>query len=175
MSTPTQEVNIVGVHCYAGGDLDMSASLTSAQTSTSTTIYTGAPATVIAITQLSSGSATLKMDKATTAAAIDFGSPTTSLALSGTTVQALLMDTDADNMFVGLKVEPGVSGAVFDEAATKRGLTVFVLYERKVGQNWLDVASSINMIMSELNVSPISEGDGSGVVPQTFAKDTAAI
>ena len=178
MSIPVAQANIVGVHSYATTDLGIAASLTSAQTGTSTPISTGTGATVVILSQLSSGSGTLKIDIADTAANINFGSPSQSVSLSGTSVQAAVQQTTASETYLGLEVTPGGSGIAWDTAAGKVSLSVLVLYERKDGQEWFNVASSINMFFSELNAVSHSGdtdtlADGSGNLPlNDMTKDT---
>lgn len=180
MAIPVSQVNIVGVHAYAGDDLALSASLTSAQTSTSTPVSTGTGATVYVISQLSAGGGNLKIDIADTAANLNFGSPSQTVALSGTGVQAAVQQTSATETYIGFKVEPGGSGITWDQTSGKQGLTILMLYERIAGQEWYDVAGSINMIMSELNAESHA-GDtgpvatGSGNVFNTFAKPEDAL
>lgn len=174
MSIPVSEVNVIGTHMYSGTDLGLSSSLTSAQTSTSTTVHTGAPCWIVVLSQLSSGSGNIKIDIASTAAAIDFSSPTKTLAASGTGQQVAVVETTSSEMFVGVKLEPGVSGMAFDTGAGKLGLSVFALYERKKGQEWFNVADSLNMILSSLNTCSDSTngnyGDNSGVPSNAFTK-----
>lgn len=180
MAIPVSEVNIIGFHPYSGSDLGLSASLTSAQTGTSTPISTGTGATVIVLSQLSSGSGTLKIDRADTAANIDFGSPSQSVSLSGTSIQAAVQQTTASETYLGMQVTPGVSGITWDQTSGKLGLTVLVLFERIAGQEWYNVAGSLNMIMSQLNAEshagdtgPIATGSGN--IPNTFAKGEDAL
>lgn len=176
MAIPVNQINVIGSHVYAGSDLALSASLTSAQTMTSTPVSTGTGASVFIITQLSAGSATMKVKQADTAADVTFGSPDQTVALAGTTAQVTILETLPTTTYVGLNFTPGVSGVTFDvSAATKQGIKVLVLYERLDGQEWNNIASSLVMIMSQLNAcshvgdtGPIATGSGN--IGNNFAK-----
>lgn len=156
MSKPAQEANLIGTHVYPIADLGLATTVTSAAAVGSTVITTGYPATVVVLSKLTSGSGTLKLDIAATAAAISYGSPSVSLSVSGTSLQVASVDTSTTELFVGLQQSAGTT-------ATWEQLAMLVLYELTAGEEWFCIRDGINSVGNN------TIGDGSGVLTLTIA------
>ena len=156
MALPQTQANVVGSHVYPIADLGLASTVTSAANVDSEVITTGYPATLVILSKLTSGSGTLKVDIAATAGAINYSSPTLTMSLSGTSLQAGTVDTTASELFVGLQQSSG-SSMVFDQ------LAVLVLYELTAGEEWFEVKSSINAVGNS------TVGDSSGVIDLDIA------
>jgi hypothetical protein len=147
---------LVGKHFIPTTDLGLETTLAANASATSDGVTTASPATVVVISKLTSGDATLKIDIAATAAAIDFSSPTASLSLSGTDYQSTVVNTTSSALFVAFQQIAGSGGVVFDD------LAFLVLYEISDGMDWLSgLRSSSNCIAAS------TIGDGSGVIDLT--------
>jgi len=156
MSLPSQEANICASHIYPVADLGLAVTVTSAATVAGTPFTTGYPATVLVLSSLTSGSGTLKIDVADTAADVSYGSPTASLSCTGTGQQCITVDTNSADCFVGIQQSSG-STAVWNQ------LVVLALYEMTAGEDWYSVRSGINSVGND------SLGDGAGNVPLGIA------
>jgi hypothetical protein len=157
MSLPQKEANLVGTHVYPVADLGLSASLASGSTDTGTTFSTGMPATVVLLSKLTSGSADIKIDRASAAGSINFSSPDVTLACSGTSLQVASLDTTSSELFVGIQQVTSGSAAVWNQ------LAVMVLYELTAGEDWFSVRSGANAVGNN------TVGNGGGEVPLAVA------
>lgn len=157
MSLPQSDCNLVGNHVYPIADLGLAVTVTSAAAVGSTVITTGYAATIVVLSTLASGSGTLKLKTAATAAGVTYGSPDVSLSVSGTSLQAATTATTASTLFFGLQQSAGTT-ATWDE------LAVLVLYELTAGEDWFSVRSNAINAVGNTTV-----GDGGGTLDLDIA------
>lgn len=156
---PGQNTNLTGWHCHTIDDLGLSATLAASATDTSVELLVPVPMSVYVMAQLTSGNATVLVDKYATAGGATFGSPDKTITLTDTTAKWVRLDTDATNRYVQIKQvdNPDVAdGTVFAE------LDVFVIGVLTPGETGYLLAGD-NAVSSTRG-----DSDGSGVVPDSL-------
>lgn len=175
MSLPTAQQDGVFSHVYPVTDLGFTPvsgsndniTLASSGSQSAASIFsTGVPATVLFLTQASTGSGTLNVCVGAAGFTPNYGSPTASLAISGTSEQVLAVNTafvyddssietttiTTDQRWIG--VELASSGGM-----TLTGFAILVLYELTPGEDWFTgIRASANAVANQ------TVGDGGGLV-----------
>lgn len=113
--------------------------------------------TLIVMCDMTSGTATIKVDEFAAGASHNFGSPKGTLSAS-TTAQYLALDfTDASTLNFAIEIDP-VDGIVGE-------LVVMFIQEKTPGEGWYAEHTAQNATESS------KTGDGSGVVVRTLLAD----
>lgn len=163
MALPINDQNLTGSHCYPIQDLGLTATIANSASSAVASFSTGFPATIVVLSSLVSGGGTLYLSRADAAANLNFNaSPTVSLTLSGTSLQATTLDTTSAALYGGIRIVAGATGPGFTN------LAVLVLYELRGGEDWFSVrAGSLNAVggtWGNVGYDPTGYQDGSGVI-----------
>lgn len=160
MALPGDNTNLTGWHVHTIDDLGLSATLAASATDTSVELLVPVPMSVYVCAELTSGNATVLVDKYSTAGGANFNSPDVTITLTDTTKKWARLDTDTTNKYVQIKQvdNPDVAdGSAFAE------LDVFVIGVLQEGETGYLLAGD-NAVASTRG-----DSDGSGVVPDSLA------
>jgi hypothetical protein len=152
MALPFAQTNLVGCNASSITDLGLQASYASGATVTSNASFVsaGVPITVLVCATLSSGGATVKVDRH--AGTPDWDSPTKTLTLTGTTPQYAHVDTTLAEPYVSVRVTDANWSCAFSELAV---LGLGLVGDGKAGQ--FNIQNGLNACVSDVN------GSGTGV------------